>query len=183
MPLNNVNFPRNLLKFMKLLNKAVSFNLIYPTMLTYMPWDFTTTPPYYDNFGWLQYDSSNFYLNIGFITYIVFFMLVRQFIVSPFMYWFTQLPCCRCIRRNDRILSGTFRMSCNIWGRFALMTYFEFLIACFTGLRISILIPEGLNTWDKIALITAKVFVVLLTLFPLIIFCAIVSRVGRSYRV
>ena len=31
MPLNNVNFPRNELKFLKMLNKAVSFNLVDPT--------------------------------------------------------------------------------------------------------------------------------------------------------
>ena len=89
MPMNNVNFPRNLLKFMKLLNKAVSFNLVDPTRLTFIPWEFTTTPPYVDNFGWLQYDSSNFYENVNFITLIVLFMLVRQFTVSPFMHWFT----------------------------------------------------------------------------------------------
>ena len=53
MPLSNVNFPRNLLLFLKMLNKAVSFNLFDPTMLVHVPWDFTPTPPYYDNFGWL----------------------------------------------------------------------------------------------------------------------------------
>ena len=60
-----------------MLNKAVSFNLFDPTMLVHLPWDFTATPPYYDNFGWLQYESSNFYVNLGFITIIVLLMMIR----------------------------------------------------------------------------------------------------------
>ena len=89
MPLNNVNFPRNWLVFMKMLNEAVSFNLIDPTTLTFIPKEFTPTPPYFDNFGWLQYDSSNFFENIGFISLLVVFLMARQLIISPCMHHYT----------------------------------------------------------------------------------------------
>ena len=89
MPLNSVNFPNNVLKFMQLLNYVVSFNLLDPSTFKMTPWSFTKTPPYNDNFEWLQYDTSNFYENIGFITVIVLLMMLRQFIVSPFLHWFT----------------------------------------------------------------------------------------------
>ena len=45
MPLNSVNFPRNEIKFMQLLNTMVSFNVVDPASFAFTPWEFTDTPP------------------------------------------------------------------------------------------------------------------------------------------
>ena len=71
-------------------------------------------------------------------------MLVRQFIVGPFFHWLSQSDHCGCIKRNDRLFAITFKSSTNIWTRFALMTWFEFLIACLTGLDLENKIPGEL---------------------------------------
>ena len=79
MPLNNVNFPRNELNFMRYLNNIVSFKMFDMKDIeefTFTP-DFTETPPYNDNFEWLQYDTSNFFENLGFINVILVVMLMR----------------------------------------------------------------------------------------------------------
>ena len=76
MPMNNVNFPRSEFYFMKFLNKIVSFNLLDIKEIPYSP-EFTETPPYHENFEWLQYDTSNFFENLDFITIIIVFMLLR----------------------------------------------------------------------------------------------------------
>ena len=168
---------------MQLLNHVVSFNLLDPTSLTVTPWSFSRTPPYNANFEWLQYDTSNFYENIGFITVIVLLLLMRQFILAPLMHWFTQVSWCSCIQRNDRIFSVTFIMAFNIWMRFILMTYFELLIACATGIYLERLLPRGMTMWDKFAFLSAKIAIGLVTIFPLILYLAIWSRRERTSQV
>ena len=59
MPLLNVNFPRSELDFMTYLNKIVSFHKYDPN--DFIVTGFSDTPPFKDNFEWLQYNTSNFY--------------------------------------------------------------------------------------------------------------------------
>ena len=59
------------------------------------------------------------------------------------------------------------------------MTYFEFLIATFTGLHIEKYISGELKFWDRFALRSAEVSAVLLVAFSIVIVSAILIRVFR----
>jgi hypothetical protein len=131
MPLNNVNFPRSSLNFMAVLNKIVSFNSRDP--FKYIDADFTETPPLNENFQWLGYGSMNFLDNLGMVAILFLLVLLRQ-AIAPILWWFSGFHCCRCLRTKKRLLAMSTTVCSNMWLRFFLMTYFEFLLACWTGL-------------------------------------------------
>ena len=97
MPLFNVNFPRSELNFMNYLNKIVSFNKYDPN--DFIETGFTDTPPLHANFEWLQYNTSNFYQNLGSIILLFAILLGRQ-LLAPIFYIFSAFRCCRCLKRQ-----------------------------------------------------------------------------------
>ena len=138
MPLTNVNFPRSSLSFMGVLNKVVSFNTRDP--YDYIDADFSVTPPLNENFQWLGYGSMNFLDNLGMIAFLFLLVLLRQ-AVAPLLWWFSGFRCCQCMRTKKRLLATSTTVCSNMWVRFFLMTYFEFLLACWTGLQLERFLP------------------------------------------
>jgi hypothetical protein len=138
MPLNNVNFPRSSLNFMVFLNKIVSFNKSDP--YDYIDADFSVTPPFNENFQWLGYGSMNFLDNLGMIGFLFLLVLLRQ-AVAPLFWWLQGFRCCACMRTKKRLLATSTTLCSNMWIRFFLMTYFEFVLACWTGLQLERFLP------------------------------------------
>ena len=60
------------------------------------------------------------------------------------------------------------------------MTYFEFLIAALIGLQLKAEIQDELGGWDRIALSTARVFAVLVFVYPLVILRASTQRIVKK---
>ena len=138
MPLNNVNFPRSSLNFMVFLNKIVSFNKSDP--YDYVDADFSPSPPLNGNFQWLGYGSMNFLDNLGMIGFL-FLLLLLRVLLAPIFFWLSGFRCCYCLRAKKKELAMSLPICSNMWIRFFLMTYFEFVIACWTGLQLEKYVP------------------------------------------
>ena len=63
----------------------------------------------------------------------------------------------------------TLPASSNTWIRFFIITYFEWVIASFTGLWLNDTIISQPNEWDRAALFSSKVCTGLVIVFPAII--------------
>ena len=137
--------------------------------------DFSETPAFNDNFAWLDYKTCNFFETISFIAVLVALLCMRLLISAIFT---LILP-----RRGCKTLKGMMTISMprcsNIWIRFSLICYFEFLIACFTGINLSKLIIGEMTVADKIAQLSARICLVLVCLFPVIILASIVMNINH----
>ena len=165
LPLNNVNFSNNAFIFFQFLAEVVSFDLFAPT--DHIDFGLTETAPYNANHDGLGYESSNFYENLGSIAVIGVVIALRQLLQPPLFYLFQKVGCGLCCRRAMRRhgLSGP-RVS-NMWIRYGLETYFEFLISCLVGLRLSSVLPSPPTGPDKFTIASTYFFTVLACAFPI----------------
>ena len=138
-PLNNVNLPQVSMAFMQSLNKLVSFNTKEP--YEFLGVGFSVTPPVNASFDWMGYGSMNFLENVGLISFIFIFIVVRQVLGLVFFLIGKNLERARCLRARPKVLASAGYVCSNMWLRFLLMTYFELVIACFVGANIEPFLP------------------------------------------
>ena len=146
-PLNNINFPRVFMGFLKYVNQVVGFKRTMPT-----DWHVSPTPPVNTNFYWMGYETMSFFENMGFVTILLLLLVIRQ----AFAFLFIQLEkicCCTgCFKGRRDLLVSSPTESMNVWTRFFLMTYFEFGIACCAGVQIEEFLPLELTFADKVSI-------------------------------
>lgn len=77
LPLNNVLFTPELYTAFDILLPIVTFDLISPfgNDMIPIPWGFSETDPYNENFEWIGYDSANFFNNLGSIGLFIFILI------------------------------------------------------------------------------------------------------------
>ena len=145
----------------------VSFDLFAPT--DHIDFGLTETEPYNENYNELGYESSNFYDNLGSIGAIGLLITLRLILQPPLFSLFYKIGCCKCCRRVMKRLNLNGPIISNMWIRFGLETYFEFLISCLVGLRLqSVLITEPTGP-DKFTIGSTWFFTFLIVLFPIFV--------------
>ena len=178
LPLNNVNFSNNAFVFFQFLASVVSFDILAPT--DHIDFGLTETPPYNENYEELGYESSNFYENLGSIALIGIIIALRQILQPPFFWLFNRIGCCLCCRRAMQKWNLKPHNISNIWVRYAIETYFEYLISCLIGLRLSKLLSASKTGPDKFTIVSTYFFSVLVFIFPLMV-AFITLFLARSY--
>ena len=173
MPLINVNFPLGEQNFMLFQNSITRLNFADP--YDYYQVDFTETPAFNENFAWLDYTTSNFFETISFIAVLVALFCMRLLISAIFILILPRRGC----KTLKRMLTVSMPRCSNIWMRFSLICYFEFLIACFIGINLNKLIIGEMTVADKIAQLSARICLALVCLFPVIIIASIVININQ----
>lgn len=169
-PLNSLNLPATTMSFMRYLNNIVSFQATEP--YRYMDAKFTPTPPVNPSFGWLGYESRNFLENLGFVALLLIFVATRS-ICGLVFFLLSRLPPCRCLRTKQSILASSTKVCSSMWVRFFIVTYFEFTIAVWAGLRMGRYLPGAPTVSDNIAILCALISAALVLVFPVIIILAV----------
>ena len=166
-PLNNVNFPRVFMGFMLYVNKVVSFKkgLIWL--------DDSKSQPLNQNFYWMGYETANFFENMDFVMILLALLLIRQIFGLFFMILARILSDFSLFKWRQDLLLSSASESLNMWARFFLITYFEFVIACFTGTLVGRYELQQETVIDKVSLVTAEAFLVLVLCFPVMMGLAI----------
>ena len=170
-PLNNVNLPQISMAFMQSLNKLVSFNTKDP--YSFFDVKFSKTPPINASFDWMEYETMNFLDNLGLISFIFIFIVVRQVLGLVFFMIGSCSRRAKCLRANPKMLASSGYVCSNMWLRFLLMTYFELVIACFVGANIEPFLPQDLLLSDKVSLASQQVANGIVMFFLLVVITAI----------
>ena len=89
---------------MQSLNKLVSFNAGEP--YGFLGVDFSKTPPINASFDWMEYESMNFLENLGLISFIFIFIVVRQLLGLVFFLLGKTLRHIKCLKRQPKVLAS-----------------------------------------------------------------------------
>ena len=87
----------------------------------------------------------NFLENLGLVAFLCIFVAVRQLFRVIFFLMTKTFKSCHCLRSKQRVLASTSYVCSNMWLRFFLMTYFEFVIACLLGANVRAFLPEEMT--------------------------------------
>ena len=94
----------------------------------------------------------NFLENLGLVAFLCIFIAIRQHFGVVFFLLSKTFKVCRCLKSRQKVLASASYVCSNMWLRFFLMTYFEFVIACFLGANVRAFLPEEMTYADKVAL-------------------------------
>ena len=119
------------MNFLRHLNQIVSFNKRDPYKV--LNPDFSETPPLNYSFDFMGYGSMNFLENLGLVALLCIFVAVRQLLGVVSCLLQRTFSSCACLKGKQKALPSTGYVSSNMWLRFFLMTYLEFVIACLLG--------------------------------------------------
>ena len=146
LPLLAINFPLNEHKFLAFLNRVVSFDLMSPKPLHDI--GFTKTSAYNLQFERLGYTTSNMLENLGAVPLLGFLFPVI-ILLKLSLALVTKVSKSAALAKVNEFFSWANIINFGI--RFFLVTFFDFTIAIFLGLRHHSELENGGTTLDKIS--------------------------------
>ena len=147
LPLYAINFPLNEHKFLAFLNRVVSFELFVPKPL--LDYGFTRTSAYNKHFERLGYSTSNIFENLGALPLLAVALFCTLLLLKICLVLATKMCKSPCPAKVNNFFSWA-RIS-NFFTRLFLVTFFEFAIAIFVGLRLQSDIKDEISTLDTLS--------------------------------
>ena len=166
--------------FMHYINQVVSFKkrVIFDRFRL----EFSPSPPINANFYWMGYETMTFVENLGFLTFLLILLVVRSIFGILFYYLEKACKSCACLKTKRDLLVSSPSESIRMWMLFLLITYFEFLISCFSGAQIHDYLPQEVTLADQISMKLSSFFKTIVFMFPLTVLISIWLKTRREKR-
>ena len=128
----------------------------------------------------MGYETMTFLENMGFVTTLLLVLAIRQVLGILFSYMEKIYCCKKCLKSRRHLLVSSPSESFNMWARFLLMTYFEFVISCCAGAQIGDFLPEDMTFAVIVSLCLSYIFTLVVIAFPIVISVTIWFRTSRG---